>query len=140
MLKDLIIEKLKDKKVLILGYGKEGQSTFKLIRSLLPEQILTIADRNEKISKISETKLGDNKLNFLLGKDYINSINDFDIIVKSPGISIDNSNIKIDADKITSQSDLFIKAYSKKIIGITGTKGKSTTASLILNIFNDLIV
>ena len=41
-----IIEYIKDKKVLILGFGREGQSTFNYIRKHLPNKTLTIGDKN----------------------------------------------------------------------------------------------
>ena len=39
-----IIEELKNKRIAILGFGKEGQSTYHYIRKYLPNQELTIAD------------------------------------------------------------------------------------------------
>ena len=46
MIKDLI-KYLEDKKILILGFGLEGQSTYKLIRKHLKEKIIYIADKEE---------------------------------------------------------------------------------------------
>lgn len=41
-----IIEYIKDKKILILGYGREGISTYNYIRKHLPEKKISIADKN----------------------------------------------------------------------------------------------
>ncbi|MCD4746358.1 MAG: UDP-N-acetylmuramoyl-L-alanine--D-glutamate ligase [Bacteroidales bacterium] len=129
----LLNEKIKDKKVLLLGFGKEGLSTYKLIRKYFPKQLLIIADINENFqNKINITD--DNYIDFILGKDYLNNFDKFDLIIKSPGISLKLLNNKISSNKITSQTDLFIRVFSKQIIGITGTKGKSTTSSLLFHI------
>ena len=50
MIKDLI-KYLEDKKILILGFGLEGQSTYKLIRKYLKEKIIYIADKEELFYK-----------------------------------------------------------------------------------------
>lgn len=133
MLRNLINNNFRNKKVLILGFGKEGQSTYRLLREILPSQQLTIADKKmfpENIDLIKEDK----NLELLLGDKYLDSIGLFDFIIKSPGVSLEGINKDIEKSKITSQTDIFINAYSNQIIGITGTKGKSTTAKLIHHI------
>ncbi len=98
------------KKILVAGYGREGRSTERIIKTLLPEADISIADGSDCIAKESADE-------------------SFDMIIKSPGVPmmIMNSN----PAKVTSQVDLFMQVYADKVIGITGTKGKSTTTSLI---------
>ena len=50
MIKDLI-EYFENKKILILGFGREGQSTYRLIRKYLKEQKLYIADLKENFQE-----------------------------------------------------------------------------------------
>ena len=49
MKKELIIDALKDKKIVILGFGKEGISSYHFIRKYFPNQPLSIADGNENL-------------------------------------------------------------------------------------------
>jgi len=119
-----IIDKLKDKNIAILGFGKEGKSTYNFIRRYLKEQKLTILDKNE-------LDITDQNIELVIGDNYLNDLEKYDLIIKSPGISlkdIDLTNIK---DKITSQLELVLEVFRDNIIGITGTKGKSTTTLLI---------
>ena len=57
---------------------------------------------------------------------------DYDIVIKTPGISLKDFNTK--GIEITSQTDLFLSQFHAQTIGITGTKGKSTTTSLIYHL------
>lgn len=133
-MKALLDKLLHGKSVVILGYGREGQSTFKLLRKYFPLLKLTIADADETISnRHSDLQSSAVKLN--LGKNYLDRLNEYDVIIKSPGISLAKADVFIDTKKITSQADIFLQAYSNRITGITGTKGKSTTASLIYHIY-----
>ncbi|MBC8319355.1 MAG: UDP-N-acetylmuramoyl-L-alanine--D-glutamate ligase [Bacteroidetes bacterium] len=116
-------------KVLILGYGKEGRSTYSFIKKHFPDLILGIADSNTEIASVTEL-LNDDKLKIITGSDYLDSLKHFDIIIKSPGVNIGNDKSDL-SGKITSQTDLFLQCYANQVIGVTGTKGKSTTASLI---------
>ena len=58
MFKDLI-ENFKNKKILILGFGKEGKSTYELIRKYLPKQYIYISDQRD-IQNIKELKEDEN--------------------------------------------------------------------------------
>ena len=116
-------------RILILGFGKEGRSTYDFFKKHFPDLLLGIADKNTSILEDSSLS-DDNILEIFSGTNYQNSLLNFDIIIKSPGVVIENTNSTI-SNRITSQTDLFLQCYSKQIIGITGTKGKSTTSSLI---------
>ncbi|MFH1160021.1 MAG: UDP-N-acetylmuramoyl-L-alanine--D-glutamate ligase [bacterium] len=130
---DLLNERCEGKKVLLLGFGKEGQSSYRVLRKLLPEQPLTIADRDPEVAN-HPCAAGDPKVLFRCGDHYLDGLNTFEVILKSPGISFKDLSDPPDKQKITSQTDLFLQAYSPRITGITGTKGKSTTSSLIAHI------
>ncbi|HTX88281.1 MAG TPA: UDP-N-acetylmuramoyl-L-alanine--D-glutamate ligase [Bacteroidales bacterium] len=129
----VIRHKLEGKKVMILGFGREGQSSFRLIRKLLPGMNLTIADASENIA--SDPLLReDPSVTLFTGKGYLEHLNDYEVILKTPGITLQQLGGKIPSEKISSQTDLFLQAYSNQVIGVTGTKGKSTTATLIFHI------
>jgi UDP-N-acetylmuramoyl-L-alanine---L-glutamate ligase len=132
---NLLKEYFKGKKILILGFGIEGQSTYKLLRRLFPDETLNIADINEDLTK-NELIIADlPKLNLQLGADYLNEIGNYDLVIKTPGISLKHIS-DCDFSRFTSHTELFIRLFKKQIIGITGTKGKSTTSSLIHHIIN----
>lgn len=121
---------IKDKRILIMGLGREGFSTYKLLRAAFPDKLLGVADGNPKIR---ETLREDKNITFHLGNDYLQSINKYDLVFKSPGISLKDYECS-DKEKITSQTDVFMELFGRQTIGVTGTKGKSTTASLIKHI------
>lgn len=119
-----ITEYIKDKSVLILGFGREGQSTYNYIRKHLPEKELTIADKNKPT-------VNDSKVSVIFGDDYLKSLGDFDIVFKSPGIAFLDDVSYPDTTEITCQTDMFLRFCKPTVVGITGSKGKTTTSTLI---------
>jgi len=110
----------KNKKVLILGMGIEGQSTLRFIQKFFPGTDFSTADKKD-------------------GNGYLDNLRGFDLIIKSPGISWNIKEIKQAKEsgvEFTSQTQIFLDIFKDQTIGITGTKGKSTTSSLIYNILN----
>lgn len=104
---------LKKKKVLILGLGREGKDTLLFLRKRFPGKSIGVADQKQ-------------------GKNYLKKIRNYDVIIKSPGVP--HSKIApflTKKQQVTSQTEIFFEECSGTIIGVTGTKGKSTTASLI---------
>lgn len=122
------IQELKNKRIIILGYGKEGRDNFLALRKLFPNKELAIADERE-IKKI------DNKTKIFCGKDYLESLKKYEVVLKTPGISSRKIKPFLEkSSKIISQTEIFFDNFPGLIIGITGTKGKGTTASLIYHI------
>jgi len=127
------IEKiLSDKRILILGFGREGLDSYLFIRKLWPVKFLGIADK-QKISEIKLEKDKNIKLHF--GKDYLKSLKNYDVIIKSAGIPIKTITPFLEKrQRVITQTELFFDLYPGIIIGVTGTKGKSTTSSLIYDV------
>ncbi len=129
-----LLERIENKKVIILGFGKEGVSTYRFIRRHFPKMKLVVADGNENL-KVDEFA-DDKHVKFIIGKGYDRNLNQYDLIFKSPGISFNMLDYYIENEKISSQTNLFLEYFHEQVIGITGTKGKSTTASLIYHILS----
>jgi UDP-N-acetylmuramoylalanine--D-glutamate ligase len=131
------LSELREPAVLILGLGREGQSTWRFLRALFPGKILGVADRlslAELPREAADLVRGDARAKLHLGPDYLKSLAQYDVIVKSPGIPVtlpEYAAAVASGKRITSQTDLFFSNCPGKIVGVTGTKGKSTTASLI---------
>ena len=129
-----IIEFLKDKSVLILGFGREGKTTYEFIRKHNKDIKLTIIDQSDKVKDNNPELANDPNVTFVTGPNYLEGLEAYDLIIKSPGISllsIDTTHLR---DRITSQLELVLEVNKKNVIGVTGTKGKSTTSSLLYKI------
>jgi UDP-N-acetylmuramoylalanine--D-glutamate ligase len=134
MMKELL-SYLESKSILILGFGLEGKSTYRFLIEKFPERQFTIADRNTETCKNAIIRESDMVFS---GEEYLEQVVNFDLIIKSPGIrQRDVYAISQEVD-ISSQTDLIFRFFSKQSIGITGTKGKSTTSSLIYYLLNGL--
>ena len=72
----------------------------------------------------------------ITGDSYQSVLDEYDVVFKSPGVVLEKP-FESYKCKITSQTELFIRRYASSIIGITGTKGKSTTTTLIHHILSE---
>lgn len=118
-------------RIIILGFGREGRSTYRTIRRVFPDIALVVADANMSVKPDSET-VGDNHLTFVTGSHYLQCLTEKAVVFKSPGVSFNPDSLHPES-LLTSQTDLFIKQYGHRTIGVSGTKGKSTTSSLIFH-------
>lgn len=132
------------KSILILGYGVEGVGTFQFLRELFHDHRIGIADKR-RISELDEeaakllTAPSRIKLSYNFGPDYLSSSGYYDVIFKSPGIRSDLPELRAARARgaaITSHTELFLRCSRSKTIGVTGTKGKGTTAKLIHTILD----
>ena len=128
---DSICRRLSGKRILIAGFGREGKSTLRFLQQYMPEAIVGIADKNETAFQDIDKE----RYKLYFGDEYLKASSDYDVVIKTPGISV--KDIDIDFSKITSQTDLFLEAFHNQVIGITGTKGKSTTSTLIYHLIKE---
>ncbi|MBU3978478.1 UDP-N-acetylmuramoyl-L-alanine--D-glutamate ligase [Patescibacteria group bacterium] len=104
----MTIEELKTKKrILIIGYGVEGRATEAFLKKYCPNAQIGIADKKD-------------------GENYLDKQSGYDLAIKSPGVPPDLVTIPY-----TTVTNIFFANCKGKIIGVTGTKGKSTTCTLI---------
>lgn len=123
---DKLADFFRGRNVLILGFGREGRSTLSLLKKFGCN--ITIADRNDV------SCLETDGIEVIYGEDYLNCLDRFDIIMKAPGVVLLDLVPDSVKARITSQTDLLLRFCENTVIGITGTKGKSTTSSLIFHI------
>ncbi len=102
-------DRFNNKSILIWGYGREGKSTEQFLkRCACPARVKIFEGKWEEID------------------------GDYDYVIKSPGIVCEEEN-----EKLTSQTEIFLEAFRDQVIGITGTKGKSTTAALLAHVLKE---
>ncbi len=110
----MTIEELKTKKrILVIGYGVEGKATEAFLRKHCVNSQIGIADKKD-------------------GENYLDKQQDYDLAIKSPGVPPDLVTIPY-----TTATNIFFANYKGKTIGVTGTKGKSTTSTLIYEMLKE---
>ncbi len=134
------LTQLTNKKILILGFAREGLSSYKFLRRHFKRQLIGVADSKavkqfaEPYKKILRQ---DKNLELFLGKNYLKALDKFEIIIKTPGIKLDEKLIKKLSRRniiLTSNLNIFLANLQGKVVGVTGSKGKGTTATLIYKI------
>ena len=128
---------LKNKKIAILGLGIENLA---LVKYLLKRKInceITVCDARKGVATSGILPRRKN-IHWQLGENFNQDLEKFDILFRAPGWPIDCPGIRqalMAGTDLSSPMKLFFDlSPSKDIIGVTGTKGKGTTASLIYEI------
>ena len=126
------LSKLKDKRIAIWGMGREGKTTAAFLKAQFPEKQLIIVDNNNV----------DGAENFITQDELLDHLDDFDVIIKSPGISYYHPAVKKmqdDGIEVTSATNIWFSIAKKgKVVAITGSNGKSTTSALLHHILKSL--
>lgn len=108
------IKRLKEyKKILIMGYGLEGRATEKFLKKYCPDTIIAISDQKDN-------------------PNYLKKQQEYNLVIKTPGISK-----RLITIAYTTATNIFFANINNLVVGVTGTKGKSTTASLIYSILKE---
>lgn len=121
------------KSVCILGFGREGKSTYNILKKYCTPSEIAICDLYN-VDREANNLPDDVKL--ICGESYQECLDDFDMVFKSPGIVLNKQPKELKC-LITSETQVFFEVYREQIIGITGTKGKSTVTSLIYHILKE---
>ena len=113
-------------KIAIAGYGVEGQASYRYYAS---DENNTITIVDQSYPSVDMPK----NVKTIIGEDAFKNLLGFDLVIRTPGLP--PASIKTDG-KIWSATNEFFAKCPAPIIGITGTKGKGTTASLVASILN----
>ena len=129
------MDKYLNKKVAVLGLGIEGVDAINFL--LAKGAKITLFEQKEN-KNLDFEGIQKAKIKIVSGKNYLSGgLKDFDYIVRSPGIYRFTPEI-VEAEasgaKVTSAIKIFFEECPGKIIGVTGTKGKGTTSTLIYRI------
>jgi UDP-N-acetylmuramoylalanine--D-glutamate ligase len=122
----LSLNKLRNKNIAIWGFGVEGKATADyLVKNDLEFTVLCQpAEVDCRYSCMTDS------INTLV-------LNTFDVVIKSPGISAYEPMVKDTTAKVTSSTALwFANEKNTQVIAVSGTKGKSTTVSLLAHILD----
>lgn len=121
-------------KIALLGFDREGRSTYRfLIRNAKklwgagPRPEFWVLDRNPDIRVPRGVRS-------VLGKGYLNDLSRFDIVFRTPGIPYTNpeiTNARKRGTEVSSLTKLFFEHCPATIVGVTGSKGKTTATALL---------
>jgi UDP-N-acetylmuramoylalanine--D-glutamate ligase len=132
-------EELKGKRVTIMGLGLHGGGVGTTLflhgvgAKIIVTDIKTKEDLQVSLEKLKELK----NIEYVFGQHRPEDFTNADLVVKSPPVPWSNKYIKMALDKkipVETDSSLFFKLCRNPIVGITGTKGKTTTATLVYEI------
>ena len=123
------------KKIAFCGLGK---SNLPLIKMFSQKGAIVTACDSKNEDQLSETikELRPYNVRFHLGKNYLENL-DFDIIFRSPGLKFFSPELIQARSKgyiVTSEMELFFDLCPCKIVGVTGSDGKTTTTTIISEI------
>jgi len=129
------MEEIQGTSALILGFGREGKSVLAWLKTHYPALRIGIADKQVAEGLMSgQTMEGAVVYN---GEGYLAHLTEYDTVIRSPGISPylpEVAAFLANGGYMTSATNIFFSRVAGITIGITGTKGKSTTSSLIAHI------
>lgn len=134
------LETLRSKKVAVLGLSVEGTS---VARFLTDHRItFTVLEKKERpqidTELLNQIEGAGNQLS--LGENHLEGLADFEVVFRSQGIPLWQPEIVAAKKKgviFTSMTKVFFDVCPGRIIGVTGTKGKGTTATLIYEMLKD---
>lgn len=133
------LQSLKDKKITVLGLGLHGGGVgvVKFLAKYGAKVIVTDIKTKEQLKASLDKLVGIKNVEYVLGQHRTEDFTKVDLVVKNPGAPWTNKHIKLALEHhipVEIDSSLFFKLCKNPIIGVTGTKGKTTTASLIYDI------
>ena len=121
-------------KIAVVGYGIEGKA---MLAYLVKHQYSNVTVCDQKVYIGEKMPKG---VSVRLGEHYLEGINEFDVIFRSPGVNHDNHYLveaRLEGKEVTSPIQYFLDHCPCTVVGVTGTKGKGTTSTLIYEILKE---
>ncbi len=134
------LDDLERRSVVIAGFGVEGRDVFRFLRGRFPDKALAIAEARPLDALDAEARgllERDAHVRLHAGPDHLRHVADYEVAFRSPGIPLQSPELQAARQRgteLTSQTALFLALRRQRVIGVTGTKGKSTTSALIHSI------
>ncbi|MFI4959361.1 MAG: UDP-N-acetylmuramoyl-L-alanine--D-glutamate ligase [Lysobacterales bacterium] len=134
------ITDLRGRRVAVWGFGREGRAAIHALRQRCTDQHLTLFC---SAAEVDAARVFDPMLEVVAGEPDATTLGQFDIVVKSPGISAYKPALlaaQAQGTQVTSGTALwfgenaFDQGHDARVIAVTGTKGKSTTSALIAHL------
>ena len=129
------LKDLANKRIAFVGFEATNRSLFVALRKQCPDVWIEIRDL-----RMSVTLPDDPFVTSKLGEGYLDDLESFDVIIRSPGVRY-WPQLQSVRSRITTSTNLFFSEVrattTAKIIGVTGTKGKSTTATLLTHVLHE---
>ena len=127
------------KKVAVVGIGV---SNIPLINFLLELGAAVTAFDKKTEDELGEVATDFNKkgVKLELGEMYLDNLNGFDVVFKTPSMRIDSEALvkaKKEGAYITSEMEEFVRYTKGKVYGITGSDGKTTTTTIISKLLEE---
>ncbi len=136
------IEAFRNRKIAVLGFGIEGQAVLAFLLKHSLSAVVFDQKPFEEWDNTQQLLCTNGKVQTITGPTYLEELTGFDIAFRSPGIWRDSPQL-LKAEEnglvVTSQVKVFFQNFPGLIIGVTGTKGKGTTSSLIYAVIKDAL-
>lgn len=126
--------KLENKRILVFGTGISGISAAKLLQKVASDIIVYDGNDKLEVNEIRAKLPEDFKGSILLGTLPEGLIDSIDLLILSPGVPTDLDIVNLIREKqipIWGEIELAYYFSKGKIVGITGTNGKTTTTTLV---------
>lgn len=129
-----MLGKLSHKKIAILGFGLEGKAIISYLSRHGIKPVLFDEARKQNLTKSDLNFISQHCAGAFFGKNVFNKLTGYEVVFRSPGVLPQNLKALSRKTLLTSQTAEFLKQFSAQTVGVTGTKGKGTTSTLIYEI------
>ncbi len=131
---------IRGRKVAVMGMGISNTPLIKYLMDL--DAVITVFDKKteEELGKAKCEEYILQGVQFSLGENYLENLVGFDIIFRSPSMRPDTPALEKELDRgaiLTSEIEMLIDLCPGKIIGVTGSDGKTTTTTLIYKMLQE---
>jgi UDP-N-acetylmuramoylalanine--D-glutamate ligase len=121
-----MIENLRQRRIALLGLGVENRALARFLQThAIPFAVCDARQPDDPLDDVREWRVGD---------DYLAGLTDFDLLFRTPGLPFLDPRIQDVIQRgveVSSQTRLFLQLCPAPVLGITGTKGKGTTTSIL---------